>query len=188
MRGCSLATLLGFRLCHFPLLLDSGLDLFLDFLLLNLDLRLVWFSARFWDCGLPLDTCFRVSGWLLPAFVRFRFKTLVISFFFHCADPFAAPLRWKAFARPTSIRFTLIFIGIPLRTLGFRLATHYTFEISGFPFPAFDRFGWRCFRGSQFGFTACQAPYFQVFTLVVARIRYFGLQFVLDFTHHTVGL
>ena len=29
---------------------------------------------------------------------------------------------------------------------------------------------------------------FRFFTLVVARVRYFGLQFVLAFTHHTVGL
>ena len=77
----------------------------------------------------------------------------------------------------------LRFFGFPLRPL-----VHYAFGISGFPFPAVDRFGWRYFGGSQFGFKACQAPHFQAFRLVVARIRYFGLQFVLDFTHHTVGL
>ena len=79
--------------------------------------------------------------------------------------------------------------------MGFRLATHYAFGISGFAIPAFDRFGCRCVGGSRFGFTPYHAPHFWGLKFVVARFEFelfryvVGLHFVLTaVTHHTVGL
>ena len=61
------ATLLGLRICNFPLLLDSGVDLFRIFRFLVWALRVAMrdtlrvlrcAAAQFWDGGLPLATCF----------------------------------------------------------------------------------------------------------------------------------
>ena len=64
----SVATsLVLFRICKFPLLLDSASDLFLDFPPLNLGFagcharQFRGFRvccSQFWDGGKPLDTCF----------------------------------------------------------------------------------------------------------------------------------
>ena len=68
-------------------------------------------------------------------------------------------IKLEGFARPTSVRFKLKYIGFPLRTLGFRLATHYTFKVSGFPFLVVGSVGDALHGGSQFGFTVYHAPH-----------------------------